>query len=295
MVVWYSSRNNWGVDSQMYGDAVIRFDGVEKQFNDLKIFEELDLSFPHSKIILIGPNGTGKSTFMKICYGMSSIQAGRVSVTDHDPFSERTMVKRETSYLPAETVFPRSLSVESILEYISTFCDSNRIDGLVNSLNAAYLKGKIVRNLSSGERQVTNLIWALSQKRQLYLLDEPTSSLDKNRRKQFVDILKGVNQAAIITSHEYNELITSVESICQIHQDPVTGLSRFSAVMNTNETVIKVMFFDNYKVIEFLKSINSDFVLDGGFITVYTKVAEMLSKFGNDIAFLKRDVDNESV
>ena len=274
-------------------DSLVSMQNVDKNFRDMAVFHQLNISLQKGKTVMIGPNGTGKSTFLKICYGISSIQSGKASVMGYDTFSERNDLKRKVAYLPAEAVFPPGLTVESILDYVSTFCSANRIDQLASGLDAASLKRKVTRTLSSGERQIVNLIWVLSQERQFYLLDEPTASLDRDRRRQFIDILRETHESVLVTSHEYNELFGAVDFICQLHRITGSGQSVFSPVLKARETVVKVMFFDEQKAVNHLKNINAHFSIDGDFITIYSELSEAISGLAGDIVLMQRDIDNE--
>lgn len=175
------------------------------------VLQNLNIDIPAGRIIgLLGPNGCGKSTFIKLVAGLLQPDGGSITIGGC-PVGENS--KSLVSYLPERTYFNPSMRVNDILEYFTDFySDFNRekANRLLTDLRidpCAKLK-----TLSKGTKEKVQLILVMSRDAKLYLLDEPIAGVDPAARDYILStIVSNYNPGAsiVITTH----LITDVEQV----------------------------------------------------------------------------------
>ena len=175
------------------------------------IIDHLNLEIPSGKIVgLLGPNGCGKSTLIKMIAGILQPNSGEILV-DNIPVGETTCGL--ISYLPERTYFDTSMKVIDILDYFEDFYsdfDRDRANRLFADL-AIPLDAKL-KALSKGTKEKVQLVLVMSRNAKLYLLDEPIAGVDPAARDYILStIVSNYNPEAsiIITTH----LITDIEPI----------------------------------------------------------------------------------
>ena len=175
------------------------------------VLQNFNIDIPAGRIIgLLGPNGCGKSTLIKMIAGILQPNEGEILVNGN-PIGEKTCA--DISYLPERTYFTQSMKVEEVIDYFVDFYkdfDVERAYKLLADLKidpAAKLK-----TLSKGTKEKVQLILVMSRQAKLYLLDEPIAGVDPAAREYILStIVSNYNPDAsiIITTH----LITDVEQV----------------------------------------------------------------------------------
>ena len=184
---------------------------VNKSFGDRKILKDINLTIPKGKIIgLLGKNGTGKSTLIKLINDLLTPTSGEILIN-----GEKVGVnsKRIISYLPERTYLDKSMTVDKVINYFSDFYDnfdSNKARKLLDDLGLdTTLK---LSKMSKGMQEKVQLVLVMSRKADLYILDEPLGGVDPATRDYILDtILTNFNEGAsvIISTH----LIADIERI----------------------------------------------------------------------------------
>lgn len=171
----------------------------------------LNLEIPAGKIIgLLGPNGCGKSTLIKLIAGLLQPDSGVIKVAGH-PIGEKS--KALISYLPERTYFSTNMKVSDLVKYFEEFYDDfvpERANKLLADLGINPKAN--LKTLSKGTKEKVQLILVMSRDARLYLLDEPIAGVDPAAREYILSTIVGnYNPEAtiIITTH----LITDVEQI----------------------------------------------------------------------------------
>ena len=184
---------------------------VNKSFGDKEILRDINLTIPRGKIIgLLGKNGTGKSTLIKLLNDLLTPTSGEILIN-----GEKVGVnsKRIISYLPERTYLDKSMTVDKVIEYFSDFYDNfdfNKARKLFDDLGLdTTLK---LSKMSKGMQEKVQLVLVMSRKADLYILDEPLGGVDPATRDYILDtILTNFNEGAsvIISTH----LIADIERI----------------------------------------------------------------------------------
>ena len=175
------------------------------------VLKDLTLSLPAGKIVgLLGPNGCGKSTFMKLISGLLQPDRGEILVNG-EHVSEKT--NAVISYLPERPYFQNSMKVNELVGYFSEFYedfDRNRAYSLLKDLGIDPKAS--LKTLSKGTKEKVQLILVMSRRAKLYLLDEPIAGVDPAARDYILSTIVGnysPDSTILITTH----LISDVEQV----------------------------------------------------------------------------------
>ena len=191
---------------------ILEFKNLSKAYTKgINVINNLNLDIPQGKIIgLLGPNGCGKSTLIKMVAGLLQPTEGEIKVNGI-PVGDETCSL--ISYLPERTYFTASMKVIDIIDYFADFYkdfDKVRALNLLKDLNVD--TNARLKKLSKGTKEKVQLVLVMSRQAKLYLLDEPIAGVDPATREYILStIVSNYNPEAtiIITTH----LITDVEPI----------------------------------------------------------------------------------
>lgn len=175
------------------------------------VLNNLNISVPAGRIIgLLGPNGCGKTTLIKMVCGLLPATSGEILVDGSLPGPESAA---KVSYLPERTYFDPSMKVRELLDYFGDFYEDFRRDAAEKMLSDLRIDPEArLKALSKGTREKVQLILVMSRHAKLYLLDEPIAGVDPASRDYILrTILQNFNPDAsiLITTH----LIQDVESV----------------------------------------------------------------------------------
>jgi ABC-2 type transport system ATP-binding protein len=175
------------------------------------VLENLNLQLPAGRIIgLLGPNGCGKSTLIKLIAGLLQPDSGEITLGGFPIGADSNAL---ISYLPERTYFSSGMRVNQLIKFFEDFYadfDSARAYRLLQDLKINPLAR--LKTLSKGTKEKVQLILVMSRNAKLYLLDEPIAGVDPAAREYILStIVSNYNPEAsiIITTH----LITDVEQV----------------------------------------------------------------------------------
>ena len=184
---------------------------INKSYGNKKILKDINLVIPRGKIIgLLGKNGTGKSTLIKLINDLLTPDSGDILVNGKSVGVES---KKIIAYLPERTYLDKSMTVLDVIKYFEDFYDnfdSKKAKKLLKELELD-VNQKLVK-MSKGMQEKVQLVLVMSRKADLYILDEPLGGVDPATRDYILDtILTNFNEGAsvIISTH----LISDVERI----------------------------------------------------------------------------------
>ena len=184
---------------------------VNKSYGKKKILKDVNLTIPRGKIIgLLGKNGTGKSTLIKLINDLLTPTSGEILVNGEEIGVNS---KKIISYLPERTYLDKSMTVDKVIEYFEDFYDnfdSKKAKKLLKDLDLDTTQK--LSKMSKGMQEKVQLVLVMSRKADLYILDEPLGGVDPATRDYILDtILTNFNDGAsvIISTH----LITDIERI----------------------------------------------------------------------------------
>ncbi|MCL4531700.1 MAG: ABC transporter ATP-binding protein [Actinobacteria bacterium] len=177
-------------------DLAIETAGVWKRFGEVEAVRGLDLRVRHGEIHgLVGPDGAGKTTTMRLLCGVLAPDSGRALVLGHDTAAEPEVVRERIGYMPQRFSLYGDLTV---LENLAFFADLYRVpkrewaersEELLAFSRLAPFADRLAEYLSGGMKQKLALACTLIHRPELLLLDEPTTGVDPVSRREFWRIL----------------------------------------------------------------------------------------------------------
>ncbi len=201
-------------------ETVLQCTGLTKSYGSLLALDHLDLSLPAGKIIgLLGPNGSGKTTFIKLIAGLLTTDDGYASVCD-TPVGPKT--KALVSYLPDRVYFSQSQKIKDLLTYFQDMYpdfDRPRAEDMLARLNIS-LKSRF-KALSKGNKEKVQLALVMSRRAKLYLLDEPIAGVDPAARDYILQtIVTNYDPEAtiLISTHLIADVEPILDAYLFIHQ-----------------------------------------------------------------------------
>lgn len=207
---------------------------VSKKYGNKPVLNGINLTIPRGKIIgLLGKNGTGKSTLIKLINDLLTPDSGEILVNGN---KVGVPSKKIISYLPERTYLDKSMTVEKVIEFFESFYDN------FDSLKARKLLKDLdldtnqkLSKMSKGMQEKVQLVLVMSRKADLYILDEPLGGVDPATRDYILDtILTNFNEGAsvIISTH----LIADIERIL----DEVIFIDKGKIVLQSDSDELRV-------------------------------------------------------
>ncbi len=204
----------------------VELTGVHKRFGSQEVLRGIDLRIASGgRVALVGPNGSGKSTLLRVITGLVGCD-GSVKVGGRSPQRERREVARNLAYVPQ--IAPQlGASVREVVWAVSTL---RRLDeGLVAAratqlgLDLPACAAKPLRALSGGMRQKLLLSMAFATDASLFVLDEPTASLDPSARETFAKLVRELPAAATVLfcSHRADDVDRLVTRVVELAEGSV--------------------------------------------------------------------------
>jgi ABC-2 type transport system ATP-binding protein len=193
----------------------IRVSGLVKTFGTTRALDGLDLEVRRGEVHgFLGPNGSGKTTTIRILLGLLRANAGRVELLGGDPWRDAVALHRRLTYVPGEVTLWPKLSGGEVIDLLGRLrgdLDRRRRDALVERFELDPTKK--ARTYSKGNRQKVGLVAALASDAELLILDEPTSGLDPIMEAVFQDCIREIKaegRTVLLSSH----ILAEVEALC---------------------------------------------------------------------------------
>ncbi|WP_300457961.1 ATP-binding cassette domain-containing protein [Desulfobacula sp.] len=188
---------------------MIQMSSVDLNRKGKKIFSDLNLTvMKNEKVLIQGKSGIGKTTLFKVLLGFETIDKGSVTINGNRIDKDHIQDIREQLFYLSQDIDLKNDTVGALLEEIfiqnhKKPLESTRLNQLMGvfELNVTLLEQQ-VKELSGGERQRIGLVICFLLDRPVWLLDEPTASLDDIMKKKIADLILGQEKTMIIVSHD---------------------------------------------------------------------------------------------
>src|SRR3954469_3026940 len=193
----------------------LRVAGLRKAYGDVVAVDGLDLTVAAGECFgLLGPNGAGKTTTIEICEGLTQPDAGEVQVLGRRWDREESALRERLGIQLQETQLAEKLTVEETVRLFRSFYARGRsVDEVIDLVQLGEKRGSRVGKLSGGQKQRLALACAMVGAPELLFLDEPTTGLDPQSRRQLWDLiveLKQSGRSIVLTTHYMDE----AEKLC---------------------------------------------------------------------------------
>ncbi len=196
-------------------DTAVRARGLSRHFGEVLAVDRIDLDVPSGQIYgFLGPNGSGKTTAIRTLCGLLTPTAGEVSVLGLDIPRQAEALRRQIGYMTQKFSLYDDLTVEENMRFMARIYGlkrkeaRDRIASLLQRYGLATLRDRFARAMSGGQRQRLALAVATLHRPTLLFLDEPTSAVDPENRRDFWEKLFDLSDAGttiLVSTHYMDE------------------------------------------------------------------------------------------
>lgn len=199
----------------MNGQQAIDVHGLTKSFGDKLVVDHFDISVPRGAIYgFLGPNGSGKTTTIRMLCGLLLPDAGEGTCLGFDVRRQAQSIKTQVGYMTQKFSLYEDLSIRENLDFVARMYGvrdrKTRVSSALADLGLADRAGQLAGTLSGGWKQRLALAACLIHDPQLLLLDEPTAGVDPKARRDFWDEIRRLSKAGVtvlVSTHYMDEAV----------------------------------------------------------------------------------------
>ena len=246
----------------------IEVEGLTKSFGSVHALRGLDLTVPTGQVTgFLGPNGSGKTTAIRVLLGLLRADGGRASLLGGDPWTDAVALHRRVAYVPGDVTLWANLTggeAIDILVRLSGSLDPKRKALMLDRFELDPTKK--ARTYSKGNRQKVALVAALASDAELLLLDEPTSGLDPLMEAAFTESIremKAAGKSVLLSSHIFAEVERLADTVTIIREGATVESGTIAQMRHLTRTEVTVVLDGSPDSLSALPGVH-DFVADEG-------------------------------
>jgi len=231
--------------------AIVEVTKLRKSFGTVQAVDEISFSVEEGEVFtIIGPNGAGKTTTLEMIEGMQIPDSGTVSIGGMDWDKDPERIKTIIGVQPQSSALFELLTVEENLDLFASFYPAAKSTAeVLEMINLTEHRGKRVKSLSGGQRQRLAIGLAMINDPRIIFLDEPTTGLDPQARRNIWDIvlkLKELGKTTILTTHYMEEAEKLSDRVCIVDQGKIVTLDTPAMLIDrlTQEREVRLFFQD---------------------------------------------------
>ena len=233
-------------------ETVLSTVGLSMRYTNKLALDKLTLDLPQGKIVgLLGPNGSGKTTFIKLAAGLLTPTEGSITICGQ---SIGPATKAIVSYLPDRPYFSRQMTVAQQLDFFQDFYadfDRTRAETMLEALGIR-LNARF-RTLSKGTQEKVQLVLVMSRRAKLYLLDEPIGGVDPATRDYILHtILNNYKRTAtiVISTHLIADVENVLDDVIFINKGKIVLQSSVEAIRAERGSSVDELFREVFRYAE---------------------------------------------
>jgi ABC-2 type transport system ATP-binding protein len=226
--------------------AILEIDDLTHDYGEVVALSGLTLEVPPGVTGLVGANGAGKTTMLRLMLGLLHPTSGSMQVLGHDPQREPLVVRSRIGYMPEGECLPKDQTAADFVSYAAQLAGIPSHEAKRRSSETLFLVGleeerfRFLGDFSTGMQQRVKLAQAIVHDPDLLLLDEPASGLDPEGRTQMLDLIKRLSDFdvnVIVSSH----VLTDIEQTCDwvvmldagnlLRSGPLQGFEKLGTVL----------------------------------------------------------------
>jgi ABC-2 type transport system ATP-binding protein len=208
-------------------------EAVTKRYGSVAAVQDLTLEIRRGEVFcLLGPNGSGKTTFMRMLAGFLAPSSGRLQIAGHDTVRQPMEARRKLGYVPESVPLYHHMRVREFLRFMGRLrhVPASELDGAVaeaaERVHLAEVMDTPIRALSRGYRQRVAIAQALVHDPEILILDEPTNGLDPRQiieTRALIHALAG-RHTILMSSHILSEVEKTAQRVALLLQGRLLGI-----------------------------------------------------------------------
>lgn len=208
---------------------ILQVDRLRKTFGSVIAVDDVSFSVEAGEVFtIIGPNGAGKTTTLEMIEGLQKPDSGEIALCGMSWAKQGERIKQTIGVQPQSSALFDLLTVYENLEVFGTFYEKSRpIGEIMEMINLTDHRNKRVKALSGGQKQRLAIGLAMVNDPDVIFLDEPTTGLDPQARRNIWDIvlkLKALGKTTILTTHYMEEAEKLSDRVCIVDQGKVVAI-----------------------------------------------------------------------
>ena len=228
---------------------LLEIKNLYKNYGEKQVLNNITLTVPRGKIIgLLGKNGTGKTTLIKLINGLLTPTEGEI-IFEGEKIGPQS--KLNIAYLPERTYLDKSMTINETLKFFKEFYSNFDIDKAKDLLKKLDLdENQKIAKMSKGMQEKVQLVLVMSRKADLYILDEPLGGVDPATRDYILDtILTNFNEGAsiIISTHLISDIERILDEVIFIDKGEIKLISDADELRNKENASIDEIFRRMFK------------------------------------------------
>lgn len=222
--------------------AIIKTQGLKKSYGKKLVLDDVSFEIEEGSIVgLLGPNGCGKTTLIKILTGLIKDHTGMVRIANEEPGA---YTKSIVAFLPDKSYLPDWMRPVDAIEYFADFYsdfDKDKAQRMV--VDFGLDPKQKLKTMSKGQQEKLNLILVMCRQAKLYILDEPLGGLDPAARSAILDLIMNnyaQNATVLLSTHLINDVERIFDRVLMISGGKVIVNSHVNEIREKGQTVEEV-------------------------------------------------------
>ena len=234
----------------MSTSSLLRLEHVQKNYGKTEALSGVNLDIQPGRIVgLLGPNGSGKTTIIKLINGLLQPTSGQVLINGEKP-SPKT--KKVVSYLPDTTYLGDNMKIKEVFAMFKDFqsdFDEEKANHLLEDLKLD--EKSRLKNLSKGNKEKVQLILVMSRKADLYVLDEPIGGVDPAARDYILKTIiqnRSENSSVLISTHLISDIEDILDDVIFIKDGEILLQEDANELRRKHDNTIDHIFRDQFRI-----------------------------------------------
>lgn len=207
---------------------ILRTEHLTKEYGSFRALDDLNLTINQGEVFgLLGPNGSGKTTALRLAMGFLQPSAGACWIDGHNCWEDSVAARAKVAYLPGELRLYENLTGRELVSFLCRLrrTGSRGVDELAKRFDIDL--DRPLAQLSSGMKRKVALLQVLVPHVPLLILDEPTNTLDPTMREELlhqIKLAKSEGQTVLFSSHVLSEVEQVCDRVCILHKGKLAHL-----------------------------------------------------------------------